>query len=165
MGFTINEAVGGNENAEEDSGERKTAVGFSLSTSLSKTNLPDMLSECVPSWHNAYWQRVSKMRDVPCVFWRNFVTVGERLCAYQIFLTWSQQPKLDPRAGKELENMIFYEFAVRLVSCGSAADVPGLVLLTPHVYGYVGEKNTCISHMSEAAAAASLITLPAIYTL
>lgn len=54
--------------------------------------------------------------------------------------------------------MVRFEFA------GSTADVSGLALLTPHVYGYVGEKNTWISHMS-GAAAASLITLPAIYTL
>lgn len=64
------------------------------------------------------------------------------------------------RAGKH----DFYELVVRSEFSKFAADVPGLALLTPHVYGYVGEKNTWISHMSEAVAA-SLITLPAIYTL
>ncbi len=57
----------------------------------------------------------------------------------------------------------FYEFVVRLDFPGSAADVPGLELLSPHIHRKAGEKNTCISHMSEAAAA-SLVTLPAIYT-
>lgn len=38
----------------------------------------------------------------------------------------------------------------------------GIALLTPHVRGYVGEKNSRISHMS---ATASLSTLPAVYTL
>lgn len=45
---------------------REIAVGFSLSTSLSKTNLADILYEYLPNWPNAY--RVTKMRDVPCVF-------------------------------------------------------------------------------------------------
>lgn len=37
----------------------------------------------------------------------------------------------------------------RLYFSGMAADVSRLALLTTHVYGYVGEKNTCTSHMSE----------------
>lgn len=125
----------------------KQAVGFSLS----KTNPPDTLSEWVPNWHDAHWQRVTKMRDVPSVFWCNFATVGERLCAYQIFLTRSQRPKLDPRAGKELENMIFMSFAVRLGFSGSAADAPGLALLTPHVYGYAGEGNMHIASVRRSS--------------
>lgn len=48
--------------------EKDKAVGFSLSSFLSKTNLPDTLSECVPNWHSACWQRVTKMRNIPCVF-------------------------------------------------------------------------------------------------
>lgn len=35
--------------------------------------------------------------------------------------------------------MIFMSFAVRLDFSGSAADAPGLALLTPHVHGYAGE--------------------------
>lgn len=54
-----------------------------------------------------------------------------------------------------------YEFMVRFP--GSAADVLRLTLLSPHVHGYAGEKNTWVSHMSKAATA-SIITLPAIYT-
>lgn len=57
----------------------------------------------------------------------------------------------------------FYEFVVRFEFSGSAADVLGLALLTPHVYGYVGEKSSWISRVSEAAAP-GLISLPAIYT-
>lgn len=51
--------------------EREMTVGF-RPLSFSKTNLPDTGSELVPSWRNAYWPSVAKMRDVPCVFWRVF---------------------------------------------------------------------------------------------
>ena len=70
---------------------------------------------------------------------------------------------MDLTSGERIGKHDFYDFVVRLDFSESTADVPGLALLTPHVYGYAGEKNTCISHMSEAAAA-SLITLPAIHT-
>lgn len=45
---------------------REIAVGFSLSSSVSKTNLADTLSECLPNWLTAYG--VTKTRDVPRVF-------------------------------------------------------------------------------------------------
>lgn len=38
----------------------------------------------------------------------------------------------------------FYEFVVRFEFSESVANVPGVALLTPHVYGYAGEKNTWI---------------------
>ncbi|GLD75107.1 ADP-ribose glycohydrolase MACROD1 [Lates japonicus] len=34
----------------------------------------------------------------------------------------------------------FYEFVVRFQLCERAADVPGLALLTLHIYGYVANK-------------------------
>jgi len=63
---------------------------------------------------------------------------------------------------ERIEKHDFYELVVKSQFSERAADVPGLALLTQHVYGYVGEKNYGISHMS---ATASLITQPAIYTL
>lgn len=44
---------------------REIDVGFSLPTPLSKTNLADTLSECLPNWPDAYG--VTKKRGVPCV--------------------------------------------------------------------------------------------------
>ena len=129
----------------------KQAVGFSLS----KTNSPDTLSEWVPDWHDAHWQRVTKMRDVPCVFWRNFATVGERLCAYQIFLTRSQRPKLDPRAGERIGKHDFYEFCGQVRFFWKCCRCPGASAADSTRLWICGWGKTCISHQSEAAAAAA----------
>ena len=64
---------------------------------------------------------------------------------------------------KSQKNRILYGFKVRLQFPGSIANVLWLTLTTPHIHGYVGEKNTWVSHMSKAVTA-KLINLPAVYS-
>lgn len=108
MEVSINEAVGGKNL------ENKTILTRQLwdlvSTSLSKTNSADAVFECLVNWPNAHW--ATKMRDTPYVSWCNFVTAGRRLCANQIFLTWSQLPKLDPQREEDLENSLWFSQSI-----------------------------------------------------
>lgn len=103
------------------------------------------------------------MRAVPCVFIRNFETVPRRtimcLSDYPNMFTATKMGCMS--IGEKKKKLDLYEFMVRFP--GSTADVLRLTLLSPHVHGYAGEKNTWVSHMSKTATA-SIITLPAIYT-
>lgn len=138
----------------EDPWERKDSSKLWDLVSLKPARL-DTLSEWVPNWHDAHWQRATKTRDVPCVFWRNFATVGERLCAYQIFLTRSQRPKLDPRAGERIGKHDFYEFCGQVRFFWKCCRCPGASAADSTRSWICGWGKTCISHQSEAAAAAA----------
>lgn len=114
MGFTINEAVGDVGSVEEERILERERQLWDLVSVLPSLNLPDTLSECIPNWHNAYWQRVTKMRDVPCVCWRNLVTVPRReIMCLSDFPNMVTATKIWSASREKIGKHDFYEFMVR----------------------------------------------------